>query len=128
MMLIACLLIAEALWTLPSLAALIYTIAAYDPVAITLIAGRVLVTAAQIAAGTLLLQRRPPGAPIARAAILGAAVLLTLEAGFNLAPSTVYVFWRWQVVAVYWAYALAAVWWLTRHLRAEIGVTGPGQR
>jgi hypothetical protein len=112
MRLIGCLLLAEALWTLPTLAALVYTIAAYDALAVTIIAARGVVTAAQLSAALLLLQRRPPGPPIARLALLGAAILITLEAGFNLAPSIVYVFWRWQAVTVYWAYALAAIWWL----------------
>ena len=111
-MLIAALLIAEAMWTVPRLAAVVYTIAAYDPVAIGLIAARACVTAAQLTAATLLVQRRPPARPIARIALVAAAVLLTLEAGFNLAPSAVYPFWRWQIVTVYWLYVVVAVWWL----------------
>jgi hypothetical protein len=113
-LLIAILLMVEAVWTLPRLAAVVYTIAAYDPLAIALIAARAIVTAMQATAAMLLMQRRPQAPPIARIALAAAAVLLTLEAGFNLAPGPVYSFWRWQVVTIYWLYAGSAVWWLSR--------------
>ena len=114
MMLLALPLILEAVWTLPRLAAIVYTIAAYDPIAIALIAVRAFVSAMQVSAAMLLMQRRPQGAPIARAALIASAVLWTLEAGFNLAPSGVSPFWRWHIVTAYWLYAIAAAWWTTR--------------
>ena len=50
---------------------------------------------------------RPAGPPLARSALLVAAILTTLDVGFNLAPTGVYPWWRWQVVGrVYWVYAL----------------------
>ena len=114
MMLLALLLILEVVWTLPRLAAIVYTIAAYDAIAIALIAVRAFVSAMQVSAAMLLMRRRPQGAPIARAALIASAVLLTFEAGLNLAPSGVYPFWRWQIVTAYWLYAIAATWWTTR--------------
>jgi hypothetical protein len=116
--LIALLLIAEAAWTLSRVAGLVYTIAAYDPIAILLIAARAIVAAMQASGGALVLQRRPPAAAIARTALLASAMLRTLEAGFRLAPSGVPSFWRWEIVTAYWMYALAGAWWLSRPRRS----------
>ena len=117
-MVIAFLLIAEAVWTLTRVAALVYTIAAYGPVTVVLIAARGVVAAMQATGGALLLQRQPAAAAIARAALVASAVLRTLEAGFQLAPSGFPAFWRREVVTVYWIYALASVWWLSRSGRS----------
>ena len=112
-LLIAALLLIEALWTVVKTAELLVTIAAYDPIAIVLIAARAFVGALQLTAAMLLLNRRPQAAPLARAGFLLSAALLVLEAGFQLAPSDAYAFWRWQVVGLYWAYAVVMTLALT---------------
>ena len=112
--LLGILLIVEAAWRVPGIAGIVYTMATYDLVADVLIAARVVVTALQLTAGSLLLRRRPPAVPLALAALVSSAALLTLEAGFRLAPSGVYSFWRWQVVAAYAVYALVGVLILRR--------------
>lgn len=106
------LLIVEALWTVMRIASLLPTMAAYDPIAVALIAARALVGAVQLFSGWSLPSRRPQATVLARASLLASAILHTLEAGLQLAPSGIYVFWRGQFVAGYWAYATLATWML----------------
>jgi hypothetical protein len=42
---------------------------------------------------------------VARWAIVCATVWVLLAVGFNLAPTSVYPWWRWQVTAAYGLYA-----------------------
>jgi hypothetical protein len=116
--LVAYLLIAEGLLGALWLANLVPVIAAHGPVTIALIVARGLVAAAQLMSGWLLIRRRPPGAPIARGALLASAALVILEIGLRLAPSNLDPTFRWPVVAAYGAYAMALRW----SLRPE----GPG--
>ena len=86
----------------------------YDPVAKLLIVARGFVGALQFAGGWTLAARRPAGHVLARAALLVAAVITTLDVGFDLAPMDVYPWWRWQVAGAYWIYAIVAIGLLTR--------------
>jgi hypothetical protein len=98
-------------------AALLSVIGGYDPVAKLLIAARGLVGALQFAGGWTLAARRPAGPVLARTALLVAAVITTLDVGFDLAPMDVYPWWRWQVTAAYWIYAMVAIVVLSRRSR-----------
>jgi hypothetical protein len=108
------LLIVEALWTVLRIASLLPTMAAYDPIAVALIAARALVGAVQLFSGWSLPSRRPQAAALATAALLASALLHTLEAGAQLAPSVIFHFWRWQILAAYWLYASTAAWYLLK--------------
>ena len=89
-------------------------IGGYDPVAKLLIVARGLVGALQFAGGWTLMARRPAGSVLARAALVAAAIVTTLDVGFDLAPMDVYPWWRWQVTAAYWLYAAVAFLLVTK--------------
>jgi len=112
--LVSVLLLVESLSNALYLAGLIGVLAGYDPIAVTLILARGLTGALQFAGGWTLAIRRPAGKTLARLALLVAAALTTLDVGFNLAPTSVYAWWRLEVVGLYWVYALAGTWYLSR--------------
>ena len=87
------------------LSQLISALPAHDPSVIAVILARGGVGALQFTAGWLLLQRRPTGIVVARWAIVAAAVWVLLAVGFNLAPTSVYPWWRSQATAAYGLYA-----------------------
>lgn len=96
------------------LSQLISALPGHDASVIGLVVMRGFVGALQFAAGWMLSSNRPPGVPLGRLAFVTSAVLTTLEVGFNLAPTRVYPWWRWQFTAAYWAYALLALLVLRR--------------
>jgi hypothetical protein len=98
-------------------AGLLPQLSAYDFVAITLIVLRGLVGAWQFVSGWLLADRRPQGLAMAPWALLTSAALMVFEVGFNLAPTDIYYWLRWQVTGGYAVYAIAAAVSLRR--RAE---------
>ena len=114
MSLISLLLLIESAFNALHVAGLLNVIGGYDPVARLLIVARGLVGALQFAGGWTLAARRPAGSVLARAALLGAAAMTTLDIGFDLAPMDVYPWWRWQVVSVYWVYAMIATLYLRK--------------
>ena len=116
--LIAFLLIAESIVNGMHVAGLLPALPGHDVSVVVLILARGLVGALQFAGGWTLAKRRPAGAPLARTALLVAAVLTTLDVGLNLAPTPVYYWYRWQFTAAYWAYAVLAAWWLGTSKRA----------
>ena len=101
--------IIESIFNALYVAGLLRALAIYDAVAILLILARGLTGALQFTGGWTLMTRRPGAAFLARLALIVAAVLTTLDVGFNLAPTSVYPWWRWQVVIGYWIYAVAGI-------------------
>ena len=95
-------------------ARLVPALPGHDFSVIVVILARGVVGALQFAAGWMLAARRLPGVPLARLAFVGSAVLTTMAVGFNLAPTGVYPWWRWQFTGGYWVYALAALLALRR--------------
>ena len=114
MTLISLLLLLESAFNALHVAGLLTVFGGYDPVAKLLIIARGFTGALQFAGGWTLLAGRPAGRALARAAVLVAAVLTTLDVGFDLAPMDVYPWWRWQVVAIYWIYAVGMAGLLSR--------------
>src|SRR5262245_12491290 len=110
--LVAFALIAEALFGALYLSNYLTYLAGYDPIAIALILLRGLLGAIQFAGGWMLANRRPTGAVLARWALIGGAILTILIVGFNLAPTSVYHWYRWQFCAAYCGYAALAIWTL----------------
>ena len=78
-------------------------------VALTLILARGLAGALQFAGGWLLATRRPPGAVLAQWGLAAGAVITILGVGFNLAPTSIYHWLRWQVTGIYCVYAAGAI-------------------
>ena len=111
---IAFLLIAESLFCALRVAELLPQLAAYDVVAVTLILARGLLGAAQFVSGWLLANRRPQGFAMAPYALVAGAALTCLDVGFNLAPTSVYYWLRWQVTGAYAVYAVGAALYLRR--------------
>ena len=81
----------------------------YDAIAVTLIIARGLLGAVQFAGGWLLANRRPQGVVLAQWGLAGGAVVTILGVGFDLAPTSIYHWLRWQATGVYVVYAIAAV-------------------
>jgi hypothetical protein len=106
--LIAVLLVAEGLSTGVSGVTRIQSIAIYPAVTVALIVVRMFVGVLQFAAGWMLLGRSEPGRLFARVALVASACLLTLELGFDLAPTNVFHTYHWPIVAAYWAYVVIA--------------------
>lgn len=109
---LAGLLILESLVTAMRVADLLAALPGHDAVAVALILARGLCGAIQFTGGWLLTTRRPAASVIAGWALILTAALTTLDVGLQLAPSSIYPWWRWQVVCGYWVYALVANWYL----------------
>ncbi len=106
---LAALLFLESLAGVFYLSGLISALPGHDASVIGLVILRGVVGALQFAGAWMLFARRPPGVPIARAALVGSMVWTLLAVGFNLAPTGVYPWWRWQFTAAYGFYVLAAL-------------------
>jgi hypothetical protein len=117
---IAILLIGESLLTGTWIAARLPVLAAYPITVVGLVVLRGLVGAWQFAGGYALIVRRghPAGVEIAAWSLIASAVLLTIELGAGLSPSSLFPSYRWPVIGAYWAYAVAAWWWI-RHRAAS---------
>lgn len=98
-------LLLEGLGTLLRVAGLVPAAAAYDFATLAIVAVRVLVATVQLAAARLLAYTAPPAVVLARTAFIASPVLLVLEIGFRLAPTSIPPWWRWHVVAGYALYA-----------------------
>lgn len=98
------------------LSALLPALAAYDAIALGLIAGRGLISMGELTAGWLLASKSPPGARLAQAALVASAVLAVFEVGLRLAPGNLDPAWRWWFVGGYCVYATAWTWWLRKLL------------
>jgi hypothetical protein len=108
--LIAFCLIAESLFGALNFTQLISQIAIYAPLTIGLILLRAVVNAFLFVGGWTLANRRPQGPALARYALAASAVLTLFDLGFNLAPTMVYPWWRWQVTGGYLVYAATCIW------------------
>lgn len=86
----------------------------YDAIAVVLILARAGVGALQLTSGVLLMEKRAPGAALARLALFLSAIVTTMTVGFRWAPSDIYYWIRWQFVAGYWVYAVSALVYLWR--------------
>ncbi len=114
-------LLLEGLGTLLRVAGLVPAAAAYDVMTLAIVAARLLVATLQLAAARLLAYTAPPAVVLARAAFIASPVLLVLEIGFRLAPTSIPPWWHWHVVVGYAAYSAVCLVLLTivsRHERA----------
>ena len=113
--------------TFVHIAGLVYTIAAYEPLAIGVLIARALAGAGLATAAWLLAQDAAPANAIARGAVVASAAVYLLDAGLALAPSIAPAFWRWPFVGGYWLYAIVLVAAL-RPARADSDASGPGRQ
>jgi len=113
------LLVVEALNALLWAARIVSAAAAYDTVVLVMVLFRVLVSALQGVSAWLLAGRALPAVALARLAFALSAVLLVLEIGFRLSPSSVQPGLRLPIVAAYAAYALTCIRGLGYVARAE---------
>ena len=107
--LIAFALIFEAMFAGLYIANAVPQIGIYDAIAVTLILARGLIGAVQFAGGWLLANRRPQGVVLAQWGLAGGAIVTILGVGFDLAPTSIYHWLRWQATGVYVVYAVAAI-------------------
>jgi hypothetical protein len=105
----AVLLITEAVLASSRLARLVTGPAFQDPVVLTMVAARAGVLMWQIAAGLMLIRRLPPSVGFVAGACVASALLLVLEIGVGLSPSSVFPAHRWPLVTAYAVYAGALV-------------------
>jgi len=116
---LAVLLAIEALNTLLWSARILSVAAAYDAVVLLMVLLRVVVAAGQGMAAWLLAGREPAAVPLARLAFVASAVLLVLEVGFRLSPSSVPPGLRGPLVAAYCLYVLSCMRGLAMLARAD---------
>jgi hypothetical protein len=107
--LIAFLLILEAMFAGLYLVNQLDQLGMNGPVALALILARGLAGALQSAGGWLLATHRPQGIVLAQWGLAAGAVITILGVGFNLAPTSIYHWLRWQATAAYCLYAVAAI-------------------
>ncbi len=81
----------------------------YDGTVFLMVALRAAVTALQTSAAWMLWQRLPAGPRFGQAAFVSSAVLMYLELGLRLSPSSVTPGLRWPLVVGYAIYALVVV-------------------
>lgn len=111
----------EGMWTALWLARLVPVLGIYEGITLVVIGARGLVGALQMASGWMLVRGLPPATVFARGVLVGSAVLLTLELGARLGPSSLFPSLRWPVIGIYWVYALTAAWHLGRVRRDAPG-------
>ena len=99
--------VAESVLAAFYLSQLISALPGHDTSVIAVILARGVVGALQFMAGWLLGARRPVGVVVARWAIVGAMTWELLAVGFNLAPTGIYPWWRWQATGIYFIYGTA---------------------
>jgi uncharacterized membrane protein (DUF2068 family) len=104
----------EAFFGLQGLARFVEIAAAYDATVWLMAALRAVVTVLQGTAAWTLWRAMPPGPLFARAAIVSSAVVLTLEIGARLAPSSLPPGTRGPVIVAYWLYAAVVLLVLRR--------------
>ena len=115
---IGLLLVAEAAFAAFYVAQLLSALPGHDASVTALISLRGLVGALQFVAGWMLMTRRAPAVTVARWAVVAAAAWVLLGVGFNLAPTSIYPWWRWQATAAYFLYALALLTVLARQSKS----------
>lgn len=123
---LAPLLIVEALMTSLWIARHLPGLMARDSVTVVLLAIRAMVGALALVSGMWLIERRPIGAATARVTLVASAALTTLELGWRLAPSNLDPAWRIPVIAGSWIYAL--MWGLVLRRGARNEELGGGAR
>ena len=111
---VASLLLLEGLSTGVTTVTRLPSLALYPALTMAILAARAVVGVMQFAGGWMLLRGQLPGAFFGRVALLASAALITLELGFDLAPTSLFHTYHWPVVIAYWAYALLAVLVLTK--------------
>lgn len=100
----------EALLGVRALAGFLPVAASHDATVWAMTFVRALVTLGQGVTAMLLSRRADPARPLGRAVVVTSAVLLTLEIGARLAPSSLPPGTRGPVLTAYWLYAVVVVW------------------
>ena len=120
---IAFCLIAESMFGALRLSVLLAQLGIYDALAIALILARGALGVLQFTGGWLLANHRPAGALFARWALVGGAVLTIFDVGLQLAPTSIYHWYRWHVTGAYAVYAVAAILCISSATPRESGTT-----
>jgi hypothetical protein len=111
---VSLLFLAESFLAALYLSQLIADLPGHDAAVVAVILARGVVGALQFTAGWLLRARRATGIVVARWALVCAATWVLLAVGLDLAPTSVYPWWRWQATAAYGLYAAALFLTLNR--------------
>ena len=106
---IAVLLLGEAGLSAVRVSGLLPLLAVYDWPVLAMAGLRAAVASAQCAAGFMWLGRRTPAPAFTRGALLASALLLSLEIGAGLLPTSVFPAFRWPIVGAYWVYVLVVI-------------------
>ena len=112
--LLSALFVLESLLAALYLSQLISALPGHSASVIAMILARGLVGALQFTAAWLLNARRPTAIVVARWAVASAMVWMLLAVGFNLAPTDVYPWFRWQATAAYVLYLSVLLGLLSR--------------
>jgi hypothetical protein len=107
--LIAALLALEGFSTGVATVSRVQTLAVYPAPTVALILARAAVGIVQFGCAWMLVSNHEAGRAFARAVFLASACLVTLELGFDLAPSSLFPAYHRAAVAAYWVYTAVAV-------------------
>lgn len=106
---IAVLLAVEAVNAMLWLSGVLTVAGAHGGVVLMMVALRAAVTALQMASAWMLIERTLSAVTFSRLAFSSSAVLLVLEIGFRLSPSSLTPDWRWPIVVAYAIYAAGCI-------------------
>ena len=113
-------LMADGIWTGLWFAGLLDSLGGRDATSVFAIAGRMMAATLSVAAGWLISQRRPAGAPLGIAALLLIALFSLIGAGTRVLPSNLDPSFRWPVAWLQAAGAVVAILLLRRHAREKM--------
>jgi hypothetical protein len=113
--LVAAILIVEALGTAVWMAAHVNGLFTFSALVLVVVAARALVAMLQFTGGWLLFSRRPQAPAIALAAVSSSAVLTTVDVWWRITPSDLDPSHRWVVIGIYLTWS-ALAWWYLRQL------------
>lgn len=92
----------------------------YGTAALAVLGVRFVIAVLQSAAAFSLYQRSKIGPSLARNAFLSSAIVLTVELGARLTPTSVFPSHRWVYLAGYWIYAALAAAFSERLRRQNV--------
>ncbi len=113
-------LMADGIWTGMWFAGLADSMGGRDMPSVIAMIARLSVGTLSVAAGWLISQRRPAGAPLGSAALLSIAIFSLIDAGTGVLPSNLDPSFRWPVAWVQTAAAIIAILLLRRHAREKM--------
>jgi hypothetical protein len=117
---VASVLIVEALGTALWLAGRLDSLLAFGALVVLFAGARAVVGVLQFTGGWLLFSKRPQAPAFARAAIVSSAVVTTVDVAWRITPSDLDPSHRWIVIVSYLAWSGLVLWYLRQMASASV--------